>query len=45
MDGDIAPLPQIVELARIYNAMTMIDEVHATGILVDRGGGAIDLFH
>lgn len=45
MDGDIAPIPQIVELARIYNAITMIDEAHATGILGDRGGGATDLFH
>ncbi len=45
MDGDIAPLPQIVELAKIYNAMTMIDEAHATGVLGDRGGGATDYFH
>jgi len=45
MDGDIAPLPQIVELAKKYNAMTMIDEAHATGVLGDRGGGATDYFH
>lgn len=45
MDGDIAPLPKIVELAKKYNAMTMIDEAHATGILGKRGAGATDYFH
>ena len=45
MDGDIAPLPQIVELAKKYQAMTMIDEAHATGILGGNGGGATDYFH
>jgi 7-keto-8-aminopelargonate synthetase-like enzyme len=45
MDGDIAPLPQIVELAKKYNAMIMIDEAHATGVLGERGGGATDYFH
>ncbi len=45
MDGDIAPLPRLVELAKKYKAMTMIDEAHATGILGERGGGATDYFH
>lgn len=45
MDGDIAPLPQIVKLAKTYKAMTMIDEAHATGILGNRGSGATDYFH
>jgi len=45
MDGDIAPLPEIVKLARKYNALTMIDEAHATGVLGERGAGATEYFH
>ena len=39
MDGDIAPIDEICDLARRYNALTYIDEVHAVGLYGDSGGG------
>lgn len=39
MDGDIAPLPQILDLSRNYDAMVMIDEAHATGVIGEKGRG------
>ncbi|MFJ7979907.1 8-amino-7-oxononanoate synthase [Lysinibacillus xylanilyticus] len=44
MDGDIAPLPEIVALAKKYNAYIMIDDAHVTGVLGSDGRGTADYF-
>jgi len=44
MDGDIAPLDEIVELAEEYDAMVMIDDAHGDGVLGKDGRGTIDHF-
>jgi glycine C-acetyltransferase len=44
MDGDIAPLPQIVELAEKYDAFVMIDDAHASGVLGEHGAGTASHF-
>lgn len=44
MDGDIAKLPEIVELAEKYGAMTYVDDSHGSGVLGESGRGTIDHF-
>src|SRR3954466_11068829 len=44
MEGDIAPLPRIVELCRAHGARLMVDEANAAGVLGPRGAGTAELF-
>jgi len=44
MDGDIAPLPEIVNTAREYGARVMVDDAHATGVIGERGRGTASHF-
>ena len=42
MDGDIAPLPALVEAARSHGAIMMIDDAHSSGVLGRNGRGTVD---
>jgi glycine C-acetyltransferase len=44
MEGSIAKLPQIVELAKKYNAVTVVDDSHGTGVMGKTGRGTIEYF-
>jgi len=44
MDGDIAPLPGICEVAERYGAAVMVDDAHASGVLGRNGRGSVDHF-
>jgi glycine C-acetyltransferase len=45
MDGDIGPLPALCDLAEKYNAIMMVDDAHASGVLGRNGRGTIDHFN
>lgn len=42
MDGDVSPMADICDLAKKYNAVTYIDEVHAVGLYGETGGGKLE---
>jgi glycine C-acetyltransferase len=42
MDGDIAPLPQLCDLAEKYNCIMMVDDAHSSGVLGRGGRGTVD---
>ena len=44
LDGDLTPLPEIVELADEYDAIVMVDDAHGEGVLGDHGRGIVDHF-
>ncbi|MEW6609268.1 MAG: 8-amino-7-oxononanoate synthase [bacterium] len=44
MDGDIAPLPEILGLAQKYKALVMVDDAHGTGVMGKEGRGTIEYF-
>lgn len=41
MDGDIANIPEILALCRKYNALLLIDDAHATGVIGEKGAGTL----
>jgi glycine C-acetyltransferase len=45
MDGNVAPLKSIVELAARYNAMVMVDESHSAGVVGETGRGVTELYN
>lgn len=44
MDGDIAPLPELLDLAELYDALLIVDDAHATGV-IGEGRGTAHHFH
>jgi 8-amino-7-oxononanoate synthase len=44
MDGDLCPLPQLLDLARKFNCMVLVDEAHATGVFGASGAGCVEHF-
>ena len=45
MDGDIAPLDEVTQLAEEYGAMVYVDDCHGEGVLGDKGAGIVDHFN
>lgn len=44
MDGDVAPLPDLLCLKRKYNACLIVDDAHATGVIGEKGGGTKEYY-
>ncbi|WP_245574276.1 8-amino-7-oxononanoate synthase [Desulfovirgula thermocuniculi] len=44
MDGDVAPLPELLDLAEEFQALLMVDDAHATGVLGKKGAGTVEYF-
>ncbi|AUT03023.1 8-amino-7-oxononanoate synthase [Nostoc sp. CENA543] len=44
MDGDLCPLPQLLELADEFSCMLLVDEAHATGVMGETGAGCVEYF-
>ncbi len=42
MDGDLCPLPPLLDLAETYQAMVLVDEAHATGVFGQTGAGCVE---
>lgn len=42
MDGDLCPLPSILDVADIFNCMVLVDEAHGTGVFGKAGAGAVE---
>jgi 8-amino-7-oxononanoate synthase len=45
MEGDIAPLDKIIEISRKYDAVVIVDDAHATGIIGEEGRGSLNYFN
>jgi 8-amino-7-oxononanoate synthase len=45
MDGDLCPLPELLDLATEFNCMLLVDEAHATGVLGNTGAGCVEHFN
>lgn len=45
MDGDIAPVPELLELCERYDAYLLLDDAHGFGVLGERGRGVLEHFH
>lgn len=44
MDGDVAPLPELVDVAESYDCLLMVDDAHGMGVLGKSGAGAVEQF-